>query len=147
VTEANAIGANNLLAEIRLVYAEARLANSQPSEARGEAEAAIALATTAGDRHLEANGWRLVSQIALASGDLAAARQAVDRATAAMTAVTDELEQGRVAVQVARVLLREGDAQQARQELKGARDLFARLAAAIDLAAVDQLMAQAAQRA
>ncbi|MCL5996177.1 MAG: tetratricopeptide repeat protein, partial [Chloroflexi bacterium] len=142
VTEANTIGAADLLGEVRLVRSEILLAQSRASEARTEAQLAITLANGNGNRRAEAAGWRLVSQIELNAGNTATAEQAIANARLVMAEVTDELEKGRVMAQNGHVLLHESRYAEARKELQAARDLFARLGATLDLASVELVIAQ-----
>ena len=138
--EANAIGANDLLTEIRLVRTEVFLVQGDIDEAGKEVEEALTLAATAGNKRLEADGWRLVSQIELQRDDQDAARQALTHGQTIMAEVTDDLEKGRIALQSARVLLSEGNAAEARREMHEARLIFTRLGAALDLATLDCML-------
>ena len=133
LSQAQAIGADDLLAEIYLAQAETRLAGSDWEEARSAAQEALSLATEAGHRSFEAHAWRLVSMVALEQGDLLAAHQALAQGRQAMAGATDELETGRLAAQAYRIYLREGALTQADAELSVAQELFTQLGAKLDL--------------
>jgi predicted ATPase/class 3 adenylate cyclase len=139
LVDANDLGANDLLTEIRLTRAEICLASGELGEAHDLAGEAIHMAAAVGNRRLEAAGWRLESQLELSRGDAAAARQAIEMAHQAMSEVTDELERGRIATQKGRLLLYEGHAEEAIRELQAAKVIFTHLGAMLDLAAVHRI--------
>lgn len=143
LVQAEAIGAEDLLAEIHCVQAKILLAKSVWDEAKAEAECAVSLAVETGNRSLEASSWRVASEIELARGDPQAALAELDKSRRALADVTDHLEAGRIAAQAGWIDLHEGWLEQAVADLESAQEIFVQLGANLDLRQVEEALERA----
>jgi predicted ATPase/class 3 adenylate cyclase len=128
-----ALGAEELLAELFQVQAEILLARDVFEEARAMAERAAGLAARKGNRSLQSASWRVIAEAALREGDLRLAGVALETARKVLGKATDELEAGRIASLAGRMRLAAGDSEGAREETRLAREIFVRLGATLDL--------------
>jgi predicted ATPase/class 3 adenylate cyclase len=140
LAQAEAIGAQDLLAETYCIQAEILRAQSAWGKALALLEQCVALTAETGNRDLEATAWRVASQVELQRGDLVAAREALVQAQEALTGATNELEAGRVAAQRGRISLQEGDLAGAEKQLRVAQEIFMRLGATLDLRQVEETL-------
>jgi tetratricopeptide (TPR) repeat protein len=143
LAQAEAIGAEDLLAEIHYVQAKILVAKSVWDEAKAEAEGAVLLAVETGNRCLEASSWRVASEIELTRGDPQAALAELAKSRRALADVTDHLEAGRIAAQAGRIGLHEGQLDQAVANLESAQEIFVQLGANLDLRQVEEALEQA----
>jgi predicted ATPase/class 3 adenylate cyclase/Tfp pilus assembly protein PilF len=139
-SQAEATGAQDLLAEAHQVRARLLLETSDWDEAKAEAERSAALAAESGNPGLETAAWRVASQVELAQNDLDAAGEALSQAQRVLSNVTDQLESGRVAALAGRIALAQGQIPKAQAELGEAKAIFMRLGATRDLAEVKRTM-------
>jgi tetratricopeptide (TPR) repeat protein len=137
--QVEAIGADDLRAEVHCVQAEVLLAQSEFDQAYAVAERAAAVVADIGNRALEASIWRVISTIELERGNVGAARRAIERAQDTLPEATDELEAGRIAAQAGRVDLSESRTAEGEAHLRVAHEVFMRLGAGPDLKRVERI--------
>jgi predicted ATPase/class 3 adenylate cyclase/Tfp pilus assembly protein PilF len=141
--QAQAIGADDLLAEIYRTQAEIQLSRAAWEEAMTAAHKSAALASETGNRSLEAAARRVVSYLETERGDLQAAYEALNQARKALAGVGDDMEAGRLLVQAGRILLAEGKSAQGESQLQEAYQVFLRLGASLDLKQVEEVLRRA----
>jgi predicted ATPase/class 3 adenylate cyclase len=139
-SQAEATGAQDLMAEAHQVRARVLLDKSDWDAARAEAERSAALAAESGNPGLETAAWRVASQVELDRKDLEAAQEALTKARQALTKVTDQLETGRVVTLAGGIALAQGQVTKAQAELGKAKAIFMRLGATRDLAQVRRML-------
>ena len=140
--QAEAIGAEEQLAESARIGTGILMAQSAWEPAKIEIKRVATMAAQVGNRRLEATVCRMASEIELAQGDLKAAREYLAQAQLALADTTDQLESGRVALLAGRVSLREENHEQAGQELRLAQSIFADLEVSLDLQQAERWLAE-----
>jgi predicted ATPase len=136
--QAEAIGAQDVMAEGQRIRAELLLEGQAPGPAFQTAEKAAALAAAVGNPSYEAAAWRVAAQAALVRNDLELGERLVQKAAALLTGTTDHLEAAHVAAQAYRIYAQTGKAQLARENLAAAREAYTRLGAAHYLRQLEQ---------
>ena len=134
ITIAEAIGAQNIVAEMRLTQTEYLLARHDLKQAGEEATVAARLANETGNPVVEASAWRLKAECLLQGGELEQAGEALEKAWQALSDSSDQLETGRIHYQAACVELEQKNLAKARDHFRVAHEIFTRLGAARDLA-------------
>ncbi|MGD2176738.1 MAG: tetratricopeptide repeat protein, partial [Anaerolineae bacterium] len=143
--QAEATGAQDLMAEAHEVQAKILLDKSAWNEARAVSERAAAVAAESGNPGLEAAAWRVASETELERNDPQTAHEALNRARRALADVTDHLETGRAAALAGRIALAQGRVTEAQDELGEAKSVFMRLGATRDLAEVRRMLERQAE--
>jgi tetratricopeptide (TPR) repeat protein len=133
LSQAEATGAQDLLAEAHQVRAMLLLDQSVWDEAKAEAERSAGMAAESGNPGLQTAAWRVAARVELERNDLEAAEKMLIRARQALTNVTDQLENGRVAALAGRIALAQGQITTAQEQLGEAKAIFMRLGATRDL--------------
>jgi tetratricopeptide (TPR) repeat protein len=144
-SQAEATGAQDLLAEAHQVRAMLLADGSAWDQAKAEAERSAAVAADSSNPGLETAAWRVACQVELGRHDLEAAQEALRRAREALTDTADDLSIGRVAALAGRIALERGQVAEGHAELGEAKATFMRLGATRDLDEVRRTLGRRAE--
>jgi predicted ATPase len=146
LTQAEAVGAQEILIEVYRVEAGILAAQSELEAARSAVMRSADMAAQTGDDKLEASAHRVLAAIELVGSRPEAAHQSIATARKHLDQINDDYEEGLLAALAGEVWLQQGENGLAEAELKTAREVFMRLGADLRLQGVEQLLRSALTR-